>query len=494
MKMSIHGGEIREGFLCPMCMKDLGTVSQLQSHFEEAHSKEDRAALNQLRNLFDRAKKKFLGDKDVETVPENSKAVNSSEARACSLYDVDYWQVQDVGVTRNQKDSFRGFRDSRVDRYVVETNKLLIRLDKLISDTAPSDASKRKAFEKSVVMWTPDRDVKNCRFCSHSFGITRRRHHCRLCGGIMCHRCSQFLPYTYAKKLINPSFHCDGGKAVGFLKRTGSSSSLDSMFSTDGEPHIRCCLECRTLLEHRDQQAEQRNYKSAIEKLYEKMKTCIQECENVLQSYLPMVASLSTGESTYSLFEAQKRRQELVKRYDIIDQLSKRIRNEGLDSEQGPSPKQELLQKAVRLYAANFMQENMMGLEQLPSEEQYAELQRKRTDQIRNQIAQERKAAFIAQAEEKKMYEKDKVQTPSKDEWKTERSGSQKHTRNSSQGWKPSEQTVRMTSGDPMLQQIEIIKGYIKQAKQAQKWDEVNMLEQNLKDLLQEYSCQQNQS
>ena len=47
--MSAQGGEIREGFLCPMCMKDLGTVSQLQSHFEEAHSTEDKATLNQLR-------------------------------------------------------------------------------------------------------------------------------------------------------------------------------------------------------------------------------------------------------------------------------------------------------------------------------------------------------------------------------------------------------------------------------------------------------------
>ena len=41
--------EIREGFLCPMCMKDLGTVTQLQSHFEEAHSSEDKAVFNHLR-------------------------------------------------------------------------------------------------------------------------------------------------------------------------------------------------------------------------------------------------------------------------------------------------------------------------------------------------------------------------------------------------------------------------------------------------------------
>ncbi|GCC47003.1 hypothetical protein chiPu_0031254, partial [Chiloscyllium punctatum] len=34
-------GAIREGFLCPLCLKDLQSVQQLQSHYEEAHSSED---------------------------------------------------------------------------------------------------------------------------------------------------------------------------------------------------------------------------------------------------------------------------------------------------------------------------------------------------------------------------------------------------------------------------------------------------------------------
>ena len=38
-----------------------------------------------------------------------------------------------------------------------------------------------------------------------------------------------------------------------------------------------------------------------------------------------------------------------------------------------------------------------------------------------------------------------------------------------------------------MVQQMNIIRGYIKQAKQARKWDEVQMLEQNLKELQQEF-------
>jgi len=43
------GVEIREGFLCPICVQDLGSVIQLQDHFELVHAGEDRAVLNQLK-------------------------------------------------------------------------------------------------------------------------------------------------------------------------------------------------------------------------------------------------------------------------------------------------------------------------------------------------------------------------------------------------------------------------------------------------------------
>lgn len=48
------------------------------------------------------------------------------------------------GATRSHIDAFKRVRDARIDRYVVETNKLLIRLDKLLSPDAPTDPSKRK--------------------------------------------------------------------------------------------------------------------------------------------------------------------------------------------------------------------------------------------------------------------------------------------------------------------------------------------------------------
>lgn len=39
-------------------------------------------------------------------------------------------------------------------------------------------------------MWEKDSDLNNCRGCQQPFSMSKRRHHCRLCGGIFCDTCS----------------------------------------------------------------------------------------------------------------------------------------------------------------------------------------------------------------------------------------------------------------------------------------------------------------
>ena len=51
--------EIKEGFLCPMCLKDLRSASILQKHFEESHS-DDKDTLRQIRGMFGKAKRKIM--------------------------------------------------------------------------------------------------------------------------------------------------------------------------------------------------------------------------------------------------------------------------------------------------------------------------------------------------------------------------------------------------------------------------------------------------
>lgn len=52
------------------------------------------------------------------------------------------WDPQDIGDASSHTEYFRTIRDNRMERFLVETNKLIIRLDKLAHD-APLDARQR---------------------------------------------------------------------------------------------------------------------------------------------------------------------------------------------------------------------------------------------------------------------------------------------------------------------------------------------------------------
>ena len=39
--------------------------------------------------------------------------------------------------------------------------------------------------------WVPDKEAIACLACEKSFNSFRRKHHCRLCGQVFCHSCSQ---------------------------------------------------------------------------------------------------------------------------------------------------------------------------------------------------------------------------------------------------------------------------------------------------------------
>lgn len=57
-----------------------------------------------------------------------------------------------------------------------------------------------KAIEKSVVPWVNDQDVPFCPDCGNKFSIRNRRHHCRLCGSIMCKKCMELIGLPLASR------------------------------------------------------------------------------------------------------------------------------------------------------------------------------------------------------------------------------------------------------------------------------------------------------
>ncbi|XP_059188261.1 rabenosyn-5 [Centropristis striata] len=491
-------GEVKEGFLCPLCLKDLQSFYQLQDHYEEEHSGDDRHVRGQLKSLVQKAKK--AKDKFLKRDGEDRVDTGSYE----SFYDPFMWEPQELGATRSHLDFFKKHRAARIDHYVIEVNKLIIRLEKLTSfDRVNSDTAKIRAIEKSVVSWVNDSDVPFCPDCGNKFNIRNRRHHCRLCGSIMCRKCMEFVPLPLAQKLISGTREAlcvpgsplqsqsppAGGGGGGMGSRRGSISSLSSvtsMLEEKDDEKIRCCHHCMDTLLKRQQKLEEKDHTPDIVKLYERLRMCMEKVDERAPEYIRMAESLNAGETTYNLDTAGGLRLEVQKYYELIDALSKKILTLGAKVDPPPRPKALQLQKMIRYTATLFVQEKLLGLMSLPTKDKYEELKEKRKQEQEKRVQQERLEAL------KRKQESEKTRPPPSTNGELPQAPRAPRMTKAG-GWLPSADAVHTRSEleDPLLQQIENIQSFLRQARVAQRADEVAMLEENLRQLQDEYDQQQ---
>ncbi|XP_038963546.1 rabenosyn-5 isoform X1 [Rattus norvegicus] len=490
-------GEVREGFLCPLCLKDLQSFYQLQSHYEEEHSG-DRDVKGQIKNLVQKARKaknKLLKREGDDRVEPGTQGYESFSYGGVDPY---MWEPQELGAMRSHLSDFKKHRAARIDHYVIEVNKLIIRLEKLTAfDRTNTETSKIR--EKSVVPWVNDQDVPFCPDCGNKFSIRNRRHHCRLCGSIMCKKCMELIGLPLANKLTSASkdslsTHTSPSQSPNSVhgSRRGSISSMSSVSSVLDEKddeRIRCCTHCKDTLLKREQQMDEKEHTPDIVKLYEKLRLCMEKVDQKAPEYIRMAASLNAGETTYSLEHANDLRVEVQKVYELIDALSKKILTLGLNQDPSPHPNTLRLQRMIRYSATLFVQEKLLGLMSLPTKEQFEELKKKRKQDLEQKRTMERQAALESR---RKLEER--------------QSGLASHTANGdmrslqgipaplrkAEGWLPlSEGQVQSEDPDPLLQQIYNITSFIRQAKAAGRTDEVRTLQENLRQLQDEYDQQQ---
>ncbi|XDV48361.1 hypothetical protein PO909_017783 [Leuciscus waleckii] len=487
--------EVKEGFLCPLCLKDLQSFYQLQGHYEEEHSGDNRHVSGQLKSLVQKAKK--AKDKLLKR-DGDERTDGGYESFYYGGVDPYMWEPQELGATRSHLDSFKKQRAARIDHYVIEVNKCIIRLEKLTSfDRTSMDGAQIRSLEKSVVSWVNDQDVPFCPDCGGKFNIRNRRHHCRLCGSIMCRKCTEFLPLPMAYKLTSGSREAlwapgqtgSPGPVTQQTLRRGSINSISSVTSVleeKDEDRVRCCHHCMDSLLRYQRKLEEKDHVPDIVKLYERLRTCMEKVEAKAPEYTRMAESLNAGETAFSLENAAGLRMEIQKYYELIDVLSKKILTLGLKEEVQPHPKALQLQRMVRYTATLFIQEKLLGLTSLPTKEKHEELKEKRREELERRAQQERQAGLEAQ---KRRLDNEKNRPA-----RTDTNGDVPGPRmTKAAGWLPQSDTLHTRSelDDPLLQQINNIESFLRQARSANRSDEVAMLEENLRQLQDEFDAQQ---
>jgi rabenosyn-5 len=392
-----------------------------------------RTDSNNCVDLYGKAKKKILklDEQDLELFKNEI---------TLEKYYLEISEPQDPGQTRSHTDYFKAVRRERLDHRTTETNKLIIRLDRLLRFYG----SDRRQQEQELVAWLDGSTVTRCPSCASSFNITRRQHHCRLCGSIMCNSCSYFLAYEAAQTIVAPVHNVD----VNNREQVPGKES-DS---------LRICNHCLDMLESRRRVQMEQMRQPIICQLYNHLQNLKSQTQSSVDLYLKMYNSLTSGETTFHLQDTQALRSGIAKKAELIDTLSKKIASLPVEDD---TPKVATLQNSIRRATSHYIKEYLLTLPAPPSMQELEQIKKQRS--MRNTEEESRVAV--------RPHIKKVIVTT---------------------GWSPS--TVNNDSSeaeDPLIEQMNIVRNYIEQARKAQRFEEVESLQENLKMLKETYRQQQ---
>lgn len=94
-------------------------------------------------------------------------------------------------------EEFNKMRSLNIDKLELSMARIEKRLEKLSEYSQFSDGIGRVSFDEycqRLIQWEEDDASDSCRLCSYTFSLLNRRHHCRLCGKLICEGCSSSLP------------------------------------------------------------------------------------------------------------------------------------------------------------------------------------------------------------------------------------------------------------------------------------------------------------
>ncbi|KAF9436647.1 carboxypeptidase Y-deficient [Entomortierella beljakovae] len=198
-----------------------------------------------------------------------------------------------------------------------------------------SRAQQLKASEQAIVKWEDDSNVLGCHICLYG----NRKHHCRLCGRVICDNCSKNIPLY-----LSMSSYPDGSESVG---------------------HTRGCKECIHMVFKRREHAADQKRPNAVVKYYESLMRLKARIDPALPRFQEMIASIgqkadmNQSHPDYQL--AAKTRKELLDDFALFDAISKKIAKLPAHSQH-----QKHLHSNLYWWATQYLQTNMFPLSVIP--------------------------------------------------------------------------------------------------------------------------------
>lgn len=420
---------VKEGFLCPVCIADLGSISELQEHFDTEHNHEDTHMVQAFSEFIAKTRQRLRKEVTTPAASGGDSVQLEFQPFIPYIYRLPHWNAGELpaGMSRSHVDHFRHVRAERAEHWHVQCDRLALRLQRLTLGM-PEAVLQRCSFERSVVPWMSDRLVSRCPGCaavftvsSVSMAVPRRKHHCRVCGYVVCDACCSRMSLREAAVLtddLTPLPPLEGAHtavvsesnrtavvATGLmdvarvtdalkrsaidafkqhrLRKTRSSDSLDSVSSKGGvqggseqlsEWKIRVCHHCRNQLEQRRFQRDRDDKYADILQIYSRIleaKQSVVELTNQHNTQLQRLMA-GRGSSATDLAEVNQQRRRLLTRVERLELMSQQMVSATESADFQPqSPLVRQLMSRIHTAVGGFIKtEVLANLEHVPTEQE----------------------------------------------------------------------------------------------------------------------------
>eukprot|EP00038_Savillea_parva_P002132 m.110886 g.110886 ORF g.110886 m.110886 type:complete len:929 (+) comp10733_c0_seq2:260-3046(+) len=227
----------------------------------------------------------------------------------------------DDGILRKLTPLYRQLREKKKQKDAQTLPAQIIdRLGKLLYECPPG--GDRKSFEKSVVEWTKDTLVKKCPDCGESFGMTRRRHHCRLCGGVVCNACSVTLDIPEASEMVKEVVRVrDDPKYENAVPGDVVVRSCSNCVRVAEQAHV-AAMKLAKFTAHRENTKEQI---AQVASYYQVLIDGLEELQRDSDLYRELAVRLSRYEGLEYASRVPKLYAKMVDGISVIDKVSKKI-------------------------------------------------------------------------------------------------------------------------------------------------------------------------
>ena len=211
-------------------------------------------------------------------------------------------------------------------------------------------------LEKSITPWKDDTTALNCNICHTNFTILQRRHHCRLCGSVVCD---------------NKNTGCSNEILVRFLRRITADLPYSEKVPTSSEfdKSIRICSSCFDMVyTSRKFIVDVQSEPSALILKYYNLRSLSEVIDSILPRFEELLSNMEIAKelnkppNAIEISEMSKFRERLLRSFTSYNILAKQLL-----AITPANISEKRIQASIQTVSSNYIAEKILPMKNIPT-------------------------------------------------------------------------------------------------------------------------------